>query len=206
MGYRIALVLATAMLAGCVMPGGLDYPTAEQGANRVCPDTVKSKPIAEVDATVAKLWEKIFGFEQAVRIGGWGYGEQVDDLTDERYATAFSTVTRADENYIGIICSGDRLGALVKFSEFLNSADELVPVRYRVDKGELHKSHSWKAMSSHDTAYVSKGRALFFANTLLNGNRVLVEATSYDGARHRVKVPLDGASEAVCRVLQFCGL
>lgn len=136
----------------------------------------------------------------------WTYTTDVDDFTDE--VTHSATVFASDgDGLLRVSCyqDDDDIVVSVTTSLFLDTAEDQMdekPIRYRVDKRSA-VSDRW--LGSGQTSVAVEPKSLHFVLELVQGTReVLVELTSWNRDRKRVRFPLGNAGPALDRVLGAC--
>ncbi|MDR0769662.1 MAG: hypothetical protein LBE75_00470 [Burkholderiales bacterium] len=138
----------------------------------------------------------------AIAGSGWVLDEKIDPLTDERVATATSSYAVGLAKRSAIVrCKGTKLEVYFGFGEFLNN--DLVPVRYRLDK-ELLVDEKWFPSAEGTAVFAREDTDI--ARLFMKGTTFIIEAEDFRGQPHRASFDLSGARKILSRVLQQCSL
>ncbi len=128
----------------------------------------------------------------------WLLTEKSDPLTDERVTTA---VLRSGDTAVVVRCDGSVFEVYVEVGEYLSN--DMVSVRYRVDKGDL-KEALWLPSAKGTAVFADEDAAI--ARAMASGSTFILEATDFRGQPHRVTFDLANSAEVLPVVLKNCGL
>ncbi len=147
-------------------------------------------------------WLLVFVPTAAVAGSGWLLDKKVDPLTDQNVVTALSSYSVGITKRTAIVrCTGAKLEVYFDFGEFLNN--DLVPIRYRVDKASL-VDEEWFPSADGTAVFAKEGAEL--ARLLMGGSMLIIEAQDFRGQPHRASFDLTGANTALKPVLEQCGV
>ncbi len=137
-----------------------------------------------------------------VALADWNLDQGVDPLTDEEIYVAKSDYQINIHTRSAVVrCAGLEFEVYFDFDEFLDN--DLVKIRYRVDKDELEEG-LWSP-SADGTAVFAK-RPEDIAHKLAQGSQFIIEADDFRGVRHRSTFSLQGSSSAILPVMKACSV
>lgn len=137
-----------------------------------------------------------------VTLADWTLETESDPLTDETIATAM-TVHVAGTNTHSIIvrCKENDFTVYVSLDEFID--DDLVDIRYRIDKGKLIEQ-TWSPSAAGTSVFAQDENEL--ARQLVGGSTFIIEVRDFRGVAHRATFDLNGGASKILRVMEACDI
>lgn len=141
-------------------------------------------------------------FSQNVeQIGGFGYIDNKDPITDEDISAIIATETNGPNYREGALifaCGGELLNVMLVADEFLTTEEE-TKVTWRFDKLEPTE-RTWYLSSNGTGAFAQEGDISELVNAALTSSSAVFRIADYEGSTYTYTFDLKGFTEAITRL------